>query len=594
MKNNTSMKCDGATMYLISVRQAVLWQFRRGTIFTGTFTTLTRTCIWETDSLLILARFCFATKRSSVKVPINANKSPPVDFYSRDESDRYVPGTKPTLIRMLLSGQENVDGLLVMYQLICWSIRQYLGPRKQMAGGFLLALWTCNSHLGDGASPSLSGSSDTNSRKGLVQPLTLSWIRDRGMYPPRVETVKARILLLGRVYSGTRMIQFGAYRKGLWLDNGMISGIPEGLGECLVDVLRRQSQVRSAAFLTLTNIAAFHHGYAKKYHSVIFLLTDFQLMRHTWFRFAQERVRTHPRVALFATNGRTSVKLPGLRSLPSTRRWEGIQVVMKSDHPVLTRVMLLHEAQQAHYFGLADNLALASVISTPATIMGQEHRIGYIRKGYDADIVLWDSHPLAIGVTPKQVFIDGVAQLENPFTSTKPKALQHAPETPNFDEETKAALKYDGLPPLEPKEITSDVVVFTNFDSLFLDLGNGVEQIFASQNHSGAPQIAVVKDGKIICTGTSEMCSPTSYMTSRTINLHGGSLAPGLLSYGSELGLAHISGEKSTQDGKVFDGLTDKVPSILGGDEAVIRAVDGLLFSTRDALLAYRSGVTAG
>ena len=69
---------------------------------------------------------------------------------------------------------------------------------------------------------------------------------------------------------------------------------------------------------------------------------------------------------------------------------------------------------------------------------------------------------------------------------------------------------------------------------------------------------------------------------------------PGLLSCGSELGLTHISGEKSTRDGKVFDGLTDKVPSILGGDEAVIRAVDGLLFSTRDALLAYQSGVTAG
>lgn len=68
--------------------------------------------------------------------------------------------------------------------------------------------------------------------------------------------------------------------------------------------------------------------------------------------------------------------------------------------------------------------------------------------------------------------------------------------------------------------------------------------------------------------------------------------SPGLLSYGSRLGLVHIAGEATTQDGEVFDILTDKVPSVLGRNAAVIRAVDGLQFTTRDALLAYRSGVT--
>lgn len=69
---------------------------------------------------------------------------------------------------------------------------------------------------------------------------------------------------------------------------------------------------------------------------------------------------------------------------------------------------------------------------------------------------------------------------------------------------------------------------------------------------------------------------------------------PGLVSYGSPLGLVHIAGEESTQDGEVFDSLMDKLPTILGGNTAVIRAVDGLQFATRDALLAYRSGVTTG
>lgn len=45
---------------------------------------------------------------------------------------------------------------------------------------------------------------------------------------------------------------------------------------------------------------------------------------------------------------------------------------------------LLYEAQQAHYYGLPDNLALAAVTSTPAQVMGMEHRIGFIKEGYDA------------------------------------------------------------------------------------------------------------------------------------------------------------------------------------------------------------------
>jgi hypothetical protein len=58
---------------------------------------------------------------------------------------------------------------------------------------------------------------------------------------------------------------------------------------------------------------------------------------------------------------------------------------------------------------------------------------------------------------------------------------------------------------------------------------------------------------------------------------------PGLVSFGSSLGLTHIAAEQSTNDGAAFDPLTGGVPGILGS-EAVIRAVDGLQFESRNAL----------
>lgn len=53
----------------------------------------------------------------------------------------------------------------------------------------------------------------------------------------------------------------------------------------------------------------------------------------------------------------------------------------QSDHPAIVSRYLLHEAQQAHYYGLPENLAMKSVISTPAEVLGLDHRIGFLREG---------------------------------------------------------------------------------------------------------------------------------------------------------------------------------------------------------------------
>ena len=54
---------------------------------------------------------------------------------------------------------------------------------------------------------------------------------------------------------------------------------------------------------------------------------------------------------------------------------------------------LLFEAQQAFYYGLPEHLALASVISTPATVLGLDHRIGFIKTGTKFTIVFVKQSP---------------------------------------------------------------------------------------------------------------------------------------------------------------------------------------------------------
>ncbi|KAI0670026.1 carbohydrate esterase family 9 protein [Trametes maxima] len=380
--------------------------------------------------------------------------------------------------------------------------------------------------------------------------------------------------------------------------NGQWAGLgefPEDLQwEALVDVLRGRVKVQNHCYETidlddmvrLTNefkfsIAAFHHAHET------YLVPD-----------TLKAAYGHPpAIALFATNARYKREsYRGSEFAPKILAQNGLQVVMKSDHSVLDSRFLLYEAQQAHYYGLSHNLALAAVTSTPARVMGQDHRIGYLSEGYDADLVLWDSHPLALGATPQQVWIDGIPQLNAPHLLTKPPAFQTPPVVPDFDKEAEETLKHDGLPPLEPKR-SRDVVVFMNVSNVYLREEQGVRQAFvaeASDPLSGA--VVVVRNGKVACIGSiaSECAVAAQTEDAEYIDLEGGALSPGLVTVGSPLGLEEITSEESTIDGYVLDPLTHSVPEIVGGDGALVRAADGLLYGTRDALYAYRYGVTTG
>lgn len=204
------------------------------------------------------------------------------------------------------------------------------------------------------------------------------------------------------------------------------------------------------------------------------------------------------------------------------------------------------------------------------------------------DLVIWDSHPLALGATPVQVVIDGILQISQPYVTRKPEVFQRTPEVPNYDKDAKAAVEYEGLPPLEPKKSPSDIVVFTNVKSVFTRSGSDISEVFTAQSSDELRHV-VVQNGTITAISSTGLLP--QFSTSEFIDLRGGSISPGLTTFGSPLGLVEIDAEASTNDGLVFDPLVDRVPSIVGGDAALVRAVDGLQFGGRNALLAYRSGV---
>lgn len=171
------------------------------------------------------------------------------------------------------------------------------------------------------------------------------------------------------------------------------------------------------------------------------------------------------------------------------------------------------------------------------------------------------------------------------------------PRVPNYDKEAREAVEYEGLPPLQPEEDVHGAVVFTNVRSVFgigenAQTGNVVEVFTAQEEeHFG---VVVVESGTIRCTGPEAVCLVASIVSegARRIDTHGGSISPGLVTFGAPIGLQEIQQETSTNDGMSLDPLMGEVPDILGASDdnigvgTLIRAVDGLSFGTRNALCA--------
>jgi hypothetical protein len=125
------------------------------------------------------------------------------------------------------------------------------------------------------------------------------------------------------------------------------------------------------------------------------------------------RARNNITIATFADHwGYKKEAFQAIPQAPKMLYDAGIPVALKSDHPVLNSQHLVFEAAKSSHYGLPPQEAFKAVTSIPANAIGLGHRVGSLKVGYDADIVIWDREPLELGATPLQVFIDGVPQFE--------------------------------------------------------------------------------------------------------------------------------------------------------------------------------------
>lgn len=85
----------------------------------------------------------------------------------------------------------------------------------------------------------------------------------------------------------------------------------------------------------------------------------------------------------------------------------GVQVALITDHPVVPIQYLPLCAALAIKAGMEEQKALEAITINPARILGLSEKIGSIEEGKDADIVIWDGHPLDVKSVVSMTIVDG-------------------------------------------------------------------------------------------------------------------------------------------------------------------------------------------
>lgn len=85
----------------------------------------------------------------------------------------------------------------------------------------------------------------------------------------------------------------------------------------------------------------------------------------------------------------------------------GVLVSINSDSAEHSRRLNTEAAKSIHWGGLTDDEALALVTINPARQLRIDARVGSLEAGKDADVVIWNKHPLSTYAIVDRVYIDG-------------------------------------------------------------------------------------------------------------------------------------------------------------------------------------------
>lgn len=90
----------------------------------------------------------------------------------------------------------------------------------------------------------------------------------------------------------------------------------------------------------------------------------------------------------------------------------GLNVAINSDDGEMARRLNQEAAKIVKYSGISEEEALKMVTLNPAKMLHVDNKIGSIKTGKDADLVLWSDNPLSIYAKAEKTLVDGIVYFD--------------------------------------------------------------------------------------------------------------------------------------------------------------------------------------
>ena len=87
---------------------------------------------------------------------------------------------------------------------------------------------------------------------------------------------------------------------------------------------------------------------------------------------------------------------------------QGVLTAINSDDAEMARRLNQEAAKAVMYGGVSEEDAWKFVTLNPAKLLHIDHKVGSIKEGKDADLVLWNDHPLSVYARAEMTFVDGL------------------------------------------------------------------------------------------------------------------------------------------------------------------------------------------
>ena len=87
---------------------------------------------------------------------------------------------------------------------------------------------------------------------------------------------------------------------------------------------------------------------------------------------------------------------------------QGVTTAINSDDAEMARRLNQEAAKAVMYGGVSEEDAWKFVTLNPAKLLHIDHKVGSIKEGKDADLVLWNDNPLSVYARAEMTFVDGL------------------------------------------------------------------------------------------------------------------------------------------------------------------------------------------